>query len=294
MDHPTPHPLFPCLAPGSKLLQQIAALRKWLDQLSSFVCKTALVLIPVLFAAAHIAADGVAWNFATGEKFSPMFNVVSSYAWRSPAGWAIVGCMVGFAMVLGFISWHAMKRGPGFLAWFTAVVAAIALFKTLEVAWYPIKPDRETFHEIQRELNLRATTERTRQSQTGSGTWLATDLPLPDGTTSPEYFKSLRLHWLHQQSIGQAQVLILLALLGAGYLWQGRRVDFRFWRRFRFWADWMVLLMIGAGLLGRVWLPEFNGMTQRVTYVGIYLWLLVIVREIERPSATVTDTPLQS
>ncbi len=37
------------------------------------------MLIPVLFAVAHIAADGEPWNFATGETFSPIYNVVSSY-----------------------------------------------------------------------------------------------------------------------------------------------------------------------------------------------------------------------
>ena len=120
-----------------------------LENLLSLVCKGVLMLIPVLFAVAHIAADGEPWNFATGETFSPAFNVVSSYAWRSPAGWAMVACIVGFALVMGFVSWHAAKRGPGFLAWFTAVVAAIAMVKMLEVAWYPFKPSRETFHEIQ-------------------------------------------------------------------------------------------------------------------------------------------------
>ncbi len=90
MDHPTPQPLFPCLAPDSKLLQRTAAFRIWLDRLLSFTCKTVLVLIPVLFAVAHIAADGEPWNFATGEKFNPFFNVISAYAWRSPDGHWIV------------------------------------------------------------------------------------------------------------------------------------------------------------------------------------------------------------
>ena len=109
--------------------------------------------MPVLFAVAHIAADGAAWNFATGEKFNPLFTSMSSYAWRSPAGWAMVACMAGFALVLGFISWHAAKRGPGFFAWFTAVVAALAMVKTLEVAWYPYRPDKETFYRIQQEAD---------------------------------------------------------------------------------------------------------------------------------------------
>jgi hypothetical protein len=35
----------------------------------------------------------------------------------------MVAWMVGFAYVLGFISWHAAKRGLGFLAWFATAMA---------------------------------------------------------------------------------------------------------------------------------------------------------------------------
>jgi hypothetical protein len=89
MNHPAPQSPFPFLSPDSKVFQRIAAMRQWLDRALSFTCKTALLLIPVLFAVAHIAADGEPWSFATSEKFSPMFHVISSYAWRSPAGWAL-------------------------------------------------------------------------------------------------------------------------------------------------------------------------------------------------------------
>ena len=83
MDHP--NPLVPDPVPDFGIRHQIATLGRWLENLLSFICIGVLMLIPVLFAVAHIAADGAAWNFATGEKFSPMFNVVSSYAWRSQA-----------------------------------------------------------------------------------------------------------------------------------------------------------------------------------------------------------------
>ena len=40
---------------------------------------------------------------------------------------------------------------------------------------------------------------------------------------------------------------------------------------------------LGGGRdFGRLWLPEYSGLTQRVTYLGFYFWMLVIVREIER------------
>jgi hypothetical protein len=36
-----------------------------------------------------------------------------------------------------------------------------------------------------------------------------------------------------------------------------------------------------GGICGRVFLPDLNGVTQRVAYLGIYIWMLIIVREIE-------------
>ena len=140
-----------------------------LENLLSLVCKGVLILIPVLFAVAHIAADGAVWNFATGEKFSPMFNVMSSY------------------------------------------------------------------------------------------------------------FTTLRSSWIHQHGIGGAQVLIILTIMGSRILWERRGPDCRFWSR----AQWVVLLFVVGGVCSRVFLPDLNGVTQRVAYFGIYLWMLVIVREIE-------------
>jgi len=280
MDHPASQPLFPCLAPDSKLIQQITALRRWLDRLLSFTCKTVLVLIPVLFAVAHIGADGEPWDFATGEKFNPFFHVISSYAWRSPVGWAMVASMAGFAFGLGFVSWHAMKRGPGFLSWLTAVSAAIAMVLLLQAAWVPFKPDRETFSQIQIEMAQQPTREEKREIWHGG--LYAVGVPLPEEATSPAYFKSLRSHWIHQHALGWAQVLVIVTIFGASFLWSNWGLDGRFWRSFMFWADWVVLILVGGGLLGRLWLPEFNGLTQRLCYLGFYLWLLVIVREIER------------
>jgi hypothetical protein len=83
--------------------------------------------------------------------------------------------------------------------------------------------------------------------------------------------------------------LIVITIVGARFLWSGRSPDGRFWSSFLFWAEWVVLFLVGAGLVGRLWLPEFNGLTQRLSYLGSYLWLLVIVREIERRSLPVPD-----
>jgi hypothetical protein len=77
--------------------------------------------------------------------------------------------------------------------------------------------------------------------------------------------------------IGGAQVLIILAIMGSRFLWERRGADRRFWSR----AQWVVLIFVVAGIFGRLWFPDLNGVTQRVAYLGIYLWMLIIVREIE-------------
>jgi hypothetical protein len=116
-------------------------------------------------------------------------------------------------------------------------------------------------------------------------------MPLPDGIASPQYFKSLRSSWIHQHGIGGAQVLIILAIVGSRFLWERRKPAHRFWSQ----AQWVVLILVAGGIFGRLWFPELNGVTQRVAYFGIYIWMLVIVREIElerRPKAS--ETPILS
>ncbi len=57
----------------------------------------------------------------------------------------------------------------------------------------------------------------------------------------------------------------------------------------------LVLILVAGGIFGRLWFPDLNGVTQRVAYFGIYLWMLVIVREIElgrRPKAS--EAPILS
>ena len=192
----------------------------------------------------------------------------------------MVACMAGFAFVLGFISWHAAKRGPGFFSWLTAVSAAIAMAMVLQAAWVPFKPDRETLSRIQMEMTREPTHEA--KLEMWSGGLYALGSPLPVGATSPAYFKSLRHHWIHNHVLGCAQVLILVAFMSASFIWRSKRPTGRFWRGFLFLAEWVVLLFVVAGIAGRMWLPEYNGLTQRVMYFGFYLWTLVIVREILR------------
>ena len=230
--------------------------------------------MPILFAVAHIAAEGETSNFVTGWRFDPLYDLISTYISRSPAGWAMVACFVGFAYALGFISWHAARSRPGFLAWFTCVAAVVGMAAMLQVAWYPIKPSQEGFTEIQREANRKAGHQASVAKTDPALDFKA--VAVSSHMATPKLDTSLRNHWLHNRAIGWAQVCMMLVLFGAKFLWDRR--DSSYWTV----AHWVVLLWICSGIIGRMLLPEFPGLTQRVTYIGFYLSLLVIVREIER------------
>jgi hypothetical protein len=110
-----------------------------MEKLLPLVRKWVLNLVPVLFVGGHLAAVGETSDFVRGWKFDPCFDLISTYACRSSGGWAITGCMFGFAFVLGFISWQAAQSGPGFFAWFTVVAAGVGMVNLVEVAWHPMK-----------------------------------------------------------------------------------------------------------------------------------------------------------
>jgi len=246
-----------------------------LDGLLSLICKWVLMLIPVLFAVAHLAATGETSNFVRRWKFDPLYDLISTYTTRSPAGWAMVACMVGFAFVLGFISWYAARRGPGFLAWFTSVAAAIGMAMMLQTAWFPLKPSLAEFKSIQEEANRHpAANARKPKSYAALDFKAVAEL---NRMEVPKYDASLRAYWLHRQGIYLAQFQILLSMIGARFLWERHVSDRKYWSR----AQWVVLLWIMTGLLIRIWQPNFVGLAQRLLYFGFYLWMLIIVREIE-------------
>ena len=58
-------------------------------------------------------------------------------------------------------------------------VAAIAMVKMLEEAWYPFKPSRETFSQIQMEMDQMPT--KAIKLEMWSGGLHAVGLPLPEG-----------------------------------------------------------------------------------------------------------------
>ncbi len=247
-----------------------------LENLLSLICKRVFLLIPVLFAVAHVAADGETSNYIAGCKFDPLYDHISTYASRSPAGWAIVVCILGFAYVLGFVSWHAARRGPGFLAWITSVIAAIAMFQMLDMAWYPMKPNREAFERIQEEV-INAPVEKKIDAEIRVASNIA---GFDHGwiLESSEYLRSIRSYWLHTHAGTSAQKLILLTMMGAALLWRRRVNGPDFW----LCANFVAVIWIGAGGIGAQQHPCYIGLFQRIIYIGFYFWMWIVVREIER------------
>jgi len=275
MNHSTPNIALPDSDSHYIIRPRINVLGSRLDGLLSILCKWVLRLMPALFVVAHIAATGETSNFVKHWKFDPLYDLISTYTTRSPAGWAILVCMVGFAFVLGFISWHAAKRGPGFLAWFTSVAAAIGMAMMLQVAWFPLKPSLAEFTSIQEEANRPPAVNVAKPKRKAALDFKA--VAEFNRMEVPKYDTSLRAHWLHCQGIDLAQFQILLSIIGARFLWERRGPDRKYWS----WAQCVVLLWIVAGLLIQKLQPNFVGLSQRLVYLGLYFWMLVVVREIE-------------
>lgn len=244
------------------------------ENLLSLICVSILILIPVLFVLAHFAAEGQTSNFVRGWQFDPRYDLISTYTTRSPAGWAILACMFGLAYVLGFISWHAANSERGVVAWFTSVTAAIGAVSMLQIAWYPMKPSREAFVEIEREA------ARMHQPNTATNDSVLDFRVVAESTpmASPKFDASLRSFWIHQQSVGWAQAMIFLSMFGAKLLWEKYVPNRKYWMK----MQWVALLWVMTGLLSYVLLPNYVGLAQRITYFGFYFWLLVVVKEIER------------
>jgi hypothetical protein len=244
-----------------------------MENLLPLVCRWVLNLVPVLFVGGHLAAVGETSDFVRGWKFDPCFDLISTYACRSSGGWAITGCMVGFAFVLGFISWHAAQSRPGFFAWFTAVVAGVGMVNLLEVAWHPMKPTRDIHDRI------RAEAESPPDEHMGMA------VSHPRTGISP-YHVSVRSFWLHAGASDSAQRMILLAMTGTLFLWRGKTGHPARWLR----LHQMALAWIIVAALGSVWLPGFPGIHQRLAWIGVYFWMRIVVREIERTRAAQAET----
>ena len=242
----------------------------------SKLCKLILWLLPPLMVYGHLRAIGVTWNYATHATFNPITNYVSDYAYRSPAWWAIVACIYGFAFILGFISWHAANRQRTLVSWVVAAAAAIAMFKMTEVALYPVKSPEVTITRLQEELN-KGPLEESRDE-----IWRAylkvTGKPVPKNTTVGEFLKSHQSDRLHLGGIKPAWLMMIVTMIGAFFIWRKSASSGKRWLGIHGVAFGLLLI----GILCSQWYPEWIGLFQRVSFAGTYVWMWLIVLAIER------------
>ena len=224
----------------------------------------------------HVRAIGTVWNHATGATFNPITNYVSDYAYRSPAWWAVVACIYGFAFVLGFISWHAANRPRTIVSWVVAAAAAIAMFKMSEVARYPVASPEVTITRLQEELHkgpIKKSGEEIRRAYLK-----VTGQPVPRGVTVQEFAESEKSNRLHLGGIEPATVLIIVAMAGAFFIWRGNASSKGRW----WWLHGIVALLLLIPLLGQTIWPQWPGLFQRISFVGMYVWMWLIVLAIDR------------
>jgi hypothetical protein len=80
--------------------------------------------------------------------------------------------------------------------------------------------------------------------------------------------------------------MILLAMTGTLFLWRGKTGHPARWLR----LHQMALAWIIVAALGSVWLPGFPGIHQRLAWIGVYFWMRIVVREIDRTRAAQAET----
>ena len=227
--------------------------------------------MPLLMVYGHVRAIGWTWNHATHETFSPVRNYVSDYAYRSPAWWAIVACIYGFAFVLGYISWHAANRPRTLVSWLVAAASAIAMFKLTEVAVYPVKSPEATEIRMQDELN-KGGYEKSKEDLWRF--WMQVrGRAVPPGMNINEFLKTHQSDRLHLGGIKPAWLLIVLTIAGSFHIWRKSASSKRSW-----WlVHGLVISLLAVASVGSAWRPDWIGLFQRISFVGVSIWMWLIV-----------------
>lgn len=228
----------------------------------------ALVLLLGIFILGHVWTAGTVWNHVTGARFSPWMNYVSDYAYRSPVWGMFVGCMYGFAALLGALS-LVIALGTSrrrVLAWLCSSLLAYAALKLCEVATYPVKPPEITAEQIQSRMDQsswnRLSEELHRVGTRITGGQVASPASVQEAISG---FESNANHLL---GITPAMMMIFAAMILCPFLDPSR------------WSSPLKIgLLAAALLLTLAATPSLRlfgqnvGLGQRVGFLGVYLWL---------------------
>lgn len=72
--------------------------------------------------------------------------------------------------------------------------------------------------------------------------------------------------------------MVIVTMIGAFFIWRKSASSRKRWRGIYGVAFGLLLI----GILGSQWYPEWIGLFQRISFVGTYVWMWLIVLAIER------------
>lgn len=229
-----------------------------------------LCALPIAMLCGHLLAIGRVWNHATKEKFNPLTNYISDYAYRSPGWWAVIACIHGFALFFLYFSWvtAGKKRSPA--SWLVVAAASVVAFQLFEVAVYPVRSPELAISRLQRELD-KGSFERAKD-EIWRITLEARGRRVPSNAPVWTYVNSHGRDRLHVGGIQPTKYLLVVVIGISFFLWlpaHGER---------KRWIAWHVaaLAVFAVAFATAHWKPEWPGLTQRTIYVGVYLWMWLV------------------
>ncbi|MCB1130197.1 MAG: hypothetical protein KDN05_03650 [Verrucomicrobiae bacterium] len=249
------------------------------DRLLSRLCFWLLLALPILMVYGHLRAIGVVWNHATGQTFSPLANHISDYAYRCPAWWAVVACIHAFSLFFAWLSWRAAGKRRSIVSWAVVASAAITMFQLHQVAVNPVRSPELTIRHLQEELN-KGPVDKAKE-QIWRIALKATGHEIPPGVPVRTYVANYERDRLHVAGIRPASYLLIVAFVGSYSLWKPQGGEIKKWRIRHALVVAVILVALGFS----VWVPAWPGLSQRIMYLGVYVWFWVLLGAMRRESA---------
>jgi uncharacterized membrane protein YhaH (DUF805 family) len=150
------------------------------------------------------------------------------------------------------------------------------MFKLTEVAIYPVKSPEVTETLMQEKLNENGL-ERTKEDIWRL--WLTLrGREIPQGLSINDFLATYQSDRLHLGGIKPAWLLIVVTMVGAFRLWASTGVARSRWIGFHA----MVVLLFAVAVVGTKLQPEWFGLFQRISFVGVYAWMWLLIGAIQR------------
>ena len=109
----------------------------------------------------------------------------------------------------------------------------------------------------------------------------ATGHEIPPGVPVRTYVANYERDRLHVAGIRPASYLLIVAFVGSYSLWKPQGVEIKKWRIRHALVVAVILVALGFS----VWVPAWPGLSQRIMYLGVYVWFWVLLGAMRRESA---------